>query len=1004
MRMHQVLRRERIAAGLALLLTLAVLPAGAASPRNVILFVADGCGFFHVDAASLYQYGQTGVQAYEGFPLKLAMSTYNVQGNSYQPLTFWQDFAYADLLATGSAGAATAMATGRKSREYIGLDMDGNPLENMTQRAKALGKAAGVVTSVQLSDATPAAFVAHHDDRNDFVPIAQEMFLDSRLDVIMGCGNPCYDNDGNLNGSPSFFDYVGGAACWNGLVAGDLDFDLDGDGTPDNSVEDSNGDGQPDRWALAQSLSQFRGLMQGSTPARVLGIPQVFKSLQYYRSGDLHAAPYVVPFNDNVPTLAEMTAGAINVLDNDPDGFFLMVEGGEVDRAATGNATGRMIETEIDFNHAVETAIAWVEAHSNWDETLIIVTGDHECGHLAGPGSGGTPPVWNPLVNHGAGQVPGLTWYSTAHTNSLIPLFARGGGTDVLSGYADERDPVRGRFINNSEIGQALKRLWPIAGGGPTIPRNIVLLVPSGCGYNHVTAASYYRYGSAGGQVYQSFPLRCGMSTHPGDGNGYARVDAWGDFWYAMAHATDPAAATTALSGGAKAHTGTVGLDLDGQALTHLTQRAKTAGKAAGVVTSVPLSAPASAGFVAHASNAGQYAPIAREMLLDSRLDLIMGCGNPWFDANGLPRATPNPFDYVGGAGVWDGLVAGATGFDTNGDQVPDNSVEDSNGDGAPDAWALIQTRAAFQALAAGPVPDRVLGVPQVYETLQYRRSGSLDADPYAVPQNDGVPTLEEMTRGALHVLAQDPDGFLLVVVGGAIDWASRDHAGGRMIEEQLDFDRAVEAVVGWVGENSDWGSTLVVVAPDQESGYLTGPGSGAPNTWNPVVNYGSGHMPGIEWHATGRTNSLVPFFARGDAIDGLTPFVEEFDQIRGYFVNNSEVGQAVRWIWEGAFGGSADTGPEQSDPAPRGPRVLWAAPGLVRSAGAFAFELSRPGPVELRLYDALGRGVATLCRGVRPAGAQRVRWDATGLPAGLYFARLRAEGGMEACRVVVVR
>jgi alkaline phosphatase len=226
--------RARTAAGIALLL-LGALAAQASPPRNIILFVADGSGFYHIDAAGLYQYGRTGAQAYEAFPLALAMSTYNVQGNGYQPLTFRDDFGYADLLATGSAGAASAMATGRKTREYLSLDMDGVPLENFTQRAKTLGKAAGVVTSVQVSDATPAAFVAHHDDRNDLVPIAQEMFLDSRLDVIMGCGNPCYDNDGGLV-TPSYYDYVGGSACWNGLVTGNIDFDLNGDGVTDNRV------------------------------------------------------------------------------------------------------------------------------------------------------------------------------------------------------------------------------------------------------------------------------------------------------------------------------------------------------------------------------------------------------------------------------------------------------------------------------------------------------------------------------------------------------------------------------------------------------------------------------------------------------------------------------------------------------------------------------------------------------------------------------------------------
>lgn len=991
--------RARILAGVLLALLGLALGAGATEPRNVILFVADGCGYYHVDAASLYQYGRTGAQVYESFPLRTAMSTYKVTCNSYRPVTAWTDFAYVDLLPTSSAAAATAMSTGHKSREYLGLDMDGNWLEHTTERVKALGKSAGVITSVQVSDATPAGFVAHHDDRTEFAIVAQQMLLDSRLDVLMGCGNPYYDDDGQP-GAPVFFDYVGGQLCWNGLVAGRTDFDLDGDGTPDNRVEDSDGDGQPDAWTLIQSLSAFRNLMQGTPPRRVLGIPQVFRALQCYRGGDMNADPYVVPFNDNVPTLAEMTTGALNVLDGNANGFFLMVEGGEVDRTATLNATGRMIESEIGVNRAIEAAVTWIETHGGWDETLLIVTGDHECGHLAGPGSGGTPPVWNPLVNHGAGHVPGLTWYSTEHTNSLIPFYAKGPGIDQLARYADEQDPVRGRFLNNTEIGQCLLRMHPTP-GGPPVPENIVLLVASGAGYNHVTASSYYQYGATGRQPFDAFALRAAMSTHAGDGDGYARVNAWTDFYYVLWYPTDPAAAATALSCGEKTETGALGLDLHGQPLVHLTEWAKQRGKGAGVVTTVPLSHFVSAGFVAHQPDRLQYAPIAREMLLDSRLDLLMGCGHPWFDGSGNLRPTPNTFNYVGGESVWDGLMAGATEFDTDGDQVPDNTVEDSDGDGVPDAWALIETRDAFQALASGATPGRVLGVPQVFETLQYRRGGNALADPYVVPLTATVPTLEEMTRGALHVLEQRPEGFFLTVIGGAMDWASREHAAGRMLEEQIDFNQAVAAVVAWVEANSDWERTLVIVTADQESGYLTGPGSGPPVTWNPIVNHGAGVMPGLEWHSSGRTNALVPFYAQGAAFAALAPFVEEYDQVRGYHLNNSEIGQACRWLWEDP--GAAHVGPEAPAAAFGSAPVLW-APGVIRSAGVLGFRLERPGPVECTIHDLLGRQVAVLARGPQAAGQHRVRWDAAGVPAGVYFARLHAGGRTQGCSVVVVR
>ena len=136
-------------------------------PNNVILMISDGCGYNHVDAATIYQYGKTGVQSYEQFPVKLAMATYQ-DGQSYEPLKAWSDFKYVSKRKsfTDSAAAATAMSTGVKTfKGAIGLDPDKAPLKHTVQIAEQLGKATGVVTTVQISHATPAGFVAHNKNR-----------------------------------------------------------------------------------------------------------------------------------------------------------------------------------------------------------------------------------------------------------------------------------------------------------------------------------------------------------------------------------------------------------------------------------------------------------------------------------------------------------------------------------------------------------------------------------------------------------------------------------------------------------------------------------------------------------------------------------------------------------------------------------------------------------------------------------------------------------------------
>lgn len=405
--------------------------------KNIIILISDGCGYNHKAAASIYQHGRTRRQVYERFPVRYGMSTYS-HGGSYDPAIAWADFGYVKRGATDSAAAATAMSTGVKTADgAIGIDVYGNPLLHFMEVAEDAGKATGVVTSVEWTHATPASFVAHNASRGNYDAIGEEMVYSSRTDVIMGCGHPWFGADGEPLGVPNTFRYVGGQNTWNDLVAGVAGGDADGDGVADP-------------WELIQTRAEFQSLMLGPTPKRILGTAQVYETLQQGRSGDTHAAPFVVPALPSVPTLPEMAAAALNVLDDDPDGFCLMVEGGAIDWAAHSNQSGRMIEEEIDFNDAVETVVEWVRARSNWGETVVIVTGDHETGYLTGPGS---DPTWEPLVNNGPFVQPGMEWQSGSHTNSLIPIFAKGDAARLLRRAATGRDPVRGDYLDNTVIG-----------------------------------------------------------------------------------------------------------------------------------------------------------------------------------------------------------------------------------------------------------------------------------------------------------------------------------------------------------------------------------------------------------------------------------------------------------------------------------------------------------------------------------------------------------------------
>jgi alkaline phosphatase len=443
-----------------MMMGLTMLPRGGAdaAPRppadNVIIMIADGWGFEHVTTESYFEFGKADRQVFKRFPFEMAMSTYMAYeagdpcfGQGYDPSAAWSQFGYVMECATDSAAAATAMSTGVKTDSgTIGLDIDDATLTHALERAEELGKATGVVTSVQLGHATPAGFVAHDVYRGNYAAIANEMINDSAVDVIMGAGHPFYDDDGlpQTPSVPKDWRYVGGETTWWDLVAGLAGGDADGD-----NVDDP--------WTLIDERAEFQALATGPTPDRVIGVAPVEDTLQLNRSGDYLADPFVVPFVETVPTLEEMTLAALNVLDDDPDGMFLMIEGGAVDWASHGNygpnSSGRMIEEFIDFERSVEAVLDWVKTESNWGETLLIVTGDHETGYLTGPGS---DPTWESIVNNGAGYLPGMQWNSPDHTNSLIPLFAKGDGALMLKTYADEVDPVRGPYLDNVDLGKVL--------------------------------------------------------------------------------------------------------------------------------------------------------------------------------------------------------------------------------------------------------------------------------------------------------------------------------------------------------------------------------------------------------------------------------------------------------------------------------------------------------------------------------------------------------------------
>ena len=475
-------------------------PASAASPekaKNVIFMIGDGMGFNDVLIGDYYQTGAEGAQVFENFPVKLFTSTYEYEAVTdpypypilapmpsenpnyalfgYDTTLAWTDFNYVrwtdpsglgrayDNNSTDSSSSATAMSSGHKTKDgYMGVDINQHPVQNIVEWAESIGKSTGVVTTMSISHATPGGFSAHNVDRNDFKHIALEQIYSSALDVAFGCGAPDFDYDGKPVAGPyteSQTKYVGGVDAWNDISDGSV------------TGADANGDGTPDDWSVIRTKAQFQNMATGPTPNRVLGLAQVKETLQWYRAPQYSAAAaYVDPFTPGLPTLSDMSKAALNVLDNNPEGFFLMIEGGAIDYAGHFNTPGRLVEEQIDFTDAVSSVVDWIEAHGGWDENLLIVTADHETGYIWGPGSG-MPATWNPVVNNGAGVMPGFTFNSDIggfnwHTNSLVPMFAKGAGSDMFDALATGMDPVRGAYIDNTQYVTVMKAAMT-AGSGP---------------------------------------------------------------------------------------------------------------------------------------------------------------------------------------------------------------------------------------------------------------------------------------------------------------------------------------------------------------------------------------------------------------------------------------------------------------------------------------------------------------------------------------------------------
>ena len=228
--------------------------------------------------------------------------------------------------------------------------------------------------------------------------------------------------------------------------------------------------------------------------------------------------------------------------------------------------------------------------------------------------------------------------------------------------------------------------------------------------------------------------------------------------------------------------------------------------------------------------------------------------------------------------------------------------------------WTLVQTKSDFEAMAAGDLAamadkHRLVAVAQVANTLQSDRSGYTATDkPFDDPMIATVPTLETMTKAALNVLSSldNGKGMFLHIEGGAVDWAAHANATARIVEEQYDFNKSVDAVISWVEGNGGWGANLLVITTDHGNGMPMGPRSDViPHeriTREDVMNgqYVAGdNEQGVRWWTGTHTNELVPLFVRGAGAEQFDSLVDGLDPYFGIAYGD--------WAWAGFDGRHID-------------------------------------------------------------------------------------------------
>ena len=339
-------------------------PDGKENIKNIIFCIGDGMGLGQTTLARMKTAGPDGMLCIERMPVIGLVRTHS-----------------ANALRTDSAAAGTALASGVKTNNFrLGMTADGKKYQTILEAAKAKGMRTGLVATSAITHATPASFGAHVESRRMENKIAQQLIA-NKIHVLLGGGRQHFLPKSDAHSKR-------------------------------NDKTDLIKQAKKTGYCYVQNAEELKN----AHGPYLLGL---------FQHGPLTTRP-------PEPTLAELTEKAIEVLDrkdkkslNKNKGFFLMVEGGQIDWACHDNDVNNTVRQVLCFDEAVKSAIEFALKDG---QTLVVATADHETGGLT--------------INGGSlkGDNLDVHWSTKGHSCLPVPLYAFGPNADMFSGVYDNTE------------------------------------------------------------------------------------------------------------------------------------------------------------------------------------------------------------------------------------------------------------------------------------------------------------------------------------------------------------------------------------------------------------------------------------------------------------------------------------------------------------------------------------------------------------------------------------